>query len=75
MKRVGHVFEQVCDSRSLEQAAYRAFRANRENADALHFMRNLKPELLQLQRQLESDAYWPGPYHTFTIWGWSSRPS
>ena len=68
MKRIGHVFAQVCDFRSLEQAAYRAFRANRDNADALRFMYRLEPEILQLQRELESGAYRPGPYHTFTIW-------
>jgi len=75
MKRIGHVFEQVCASRLLEAAAYHSFRANRENGDALRFMYKLEPELLQLQRELESGAYWPGPYHTFAIWGWSSRPS
>lgn len=68
MKRIGYVFERVCDFRALEQAAYRAFRANRENADALRFMSSIEPELLELQRQLQSGAYRPGPYHTFTIW-------
>lgn len=42
---MGHVFGQVCDFRCLVQAAYRAFHANRENADALKFMYNLEPEL------------------------------
>ncbi len=68
MKRVGHVFEQVYAFHSLERAAYRALRANRENGDALRFMYDLEPEILQLQRELESGAYRPGPYHTFTIW-------
>lgn len=68
MKRIGHVFEAVRDFCALEQAAYRAFRANRENADALRLMFSLESELLQLQRELTSGAYRPGPYHTFTIW-------
>jgi len=68
MKRIGHVLERVCDFRSLEQAAYRAFRANRDNADALRFMHGLEPELLELQRELVAGAYRTGPYHTFTIW-------
>lgn len=68
MRRVGHVFVEVTDFRALEQAVYRAFRANRENADALKFMYNLEPELFVLQHELEGGAYRPGPYHTFTIW-------
>ncbi len=68
MKRLGHVFEEVCAFLSLEQAAHRAFRANRGNAEALRFMYDLEPELLALQRELEGGAYRPGPYHTFTIW-------
>ena len=68
MKRIGHVFEQVYAFRALEEAAYRAFRANRENTDALRFIYNLEPELLQLQRELGNGTYRPGPYHTFTIW-------
>ena len=54
MKRIGSVFERVCDFRCLEQAAYSAFRANRENVDALRFMFNLEPQLLALQRELEA---------------------
>jgi RNA-directed DNA polymerase len=68
VKRIGYVFEKVTAFASLHDAAYRAFRANRENADALRFMYNLEPELFQLQRELESGVYRPGPYHTFTIW-------
>ncbi len=68
MKRIGYLFEQVCDFLSMERAAYRAFRANRGNGDALAFMFRLEPELLQLQRDLEDGSYRPGPYHTFTIW-------
>ncbi|HOZ46741.1 MAG TPA: reverse transcriptase/maturase family protein [Candidatus Hydrogenedentes bacterium] len=68
MKRIGHVFEQVTAFASLHDAAYRALRANRENSDALRFMHDLEPEILQLQRELESGIYRPGPYHTFTIW-------
>jgi RNA-directed DNA polymerase len=68
MKRVGHVFERVTDFQALHAAAWRALRANRENGDALRFMYDLEPEILQLQRELESGVYRPGPYHTFTIW-------
>lgn len=35
MKRIGHVFERVTAFASLQAAAYRALRANRENAAAL----------------------------------------
>ena len=67
MKRIGNVFEHVCDFSALERAAYRAFRANRGNGDTLQFMYMLEPELFQLQRELLDGAYQPGPYHTFTI--------
>ncbi|HDP36066.1 MAG TPA: RNA-directed DNA polymerase [Candidatus Hydrogenedentes bacterium] len=67
MKRSGNVFQQVCDFAALEQAAYRAFRANRNNGDALRFMFYLEPELFRLQRELRGGVYQPGAYHTFTI--------
>ena len=68
MKRIGNVVGAVFYFRALTEAAYRAFRANRDNADALRFMHRLEPEILQLQRELESGVYQPGAYHTFTIW-------
>ncbi len=67
MKRTRGVFEEALSFRVLCEAAHRAFRANRGNGDALQFMYRLEPELFQLQRELESGAYRPGPYHTFTI--------
>lgn len=67
MKRFGRVFEAVISFQSLYAAAYRAFRANRHNGDALQFMFHLEPELFQLQRDLEAGQYAPGPYHSFTI--------
>ena len=33
----------------------------RRNGDALRFMYNLEPELLQLQRELETGSYRAGP--------------
>jgi hypothetical protein len=33
MKRIGYLFEQVCDLPSIEDAAHCAFRATRENSD------------------------------------------
>ena len=53
MKRIGYAFEKVTAFASLHDAAYRAFRANRNNADALRFMHDLEPEILRLQRELE----------------------
>jgi hypothetical protein len=67
MKRVGNVFNQVCSFPSLLEAAHRAFRANRNNADALQFMYRLEPELFQLQRELLDATCRPDPYHTFSI--------
>jgi hypothetical protein len=67
MKRAGSVFEKVLSFPVLCDAAHRAFRANRNNADALQFMYRLEPELFQLQREILEGTYRPGPYHTFTI--------
>jgi hypothetical protein len=67
MKRIGHVFDEVTAFPSLVSAAGRAFRANRENPHALVFMHRLEPEVLQLQRELLSGTYQPGPYLCFTI--------
>jgi len=67
MKRISNIFHSVCDFRCLEQAAYRAFRANRNNGDALRFMFHLEPGLFQLQGELLDVTYQPGAYHTFTI--------
>ncbi len=67
MKRFGHGFEAVISFQSLYAAAHRAFRANRNNGDAVNFMFHLEPELIQLQRELETGVYCQGPYHTFTI--------
>jgi hypothetical protein len=68
VNRIGHVHEPVTAFHSLYQAAYRVFRAHRENAGALRFMHDLEPELLALQRELEAGTFRPGAYHTFTIW-------
>ncbi|MFM1918694.1 MAG: hypothetical protein RLZZ303_328 [Candidatus Hydrogenedentota bacterium] len=68
MKRIGHLFDEVCAFDSLEQAACRALRANRESGGALRFHFDLEPRLLELQRQLLDGSYSPGPYRTFTIY-------
>ena len=67
MKRKGNVFESCVCFQSLERAAYRAFRANREHGDALRFMYALECEVLELERELVSGVYQPGPYRCFTV--------
>jgi len=47
VRRIGHVFEKATAFPALDDAAYRAFRANRDNPHALRLMFNLAPELLE----------------------------
>jgi len=67
MKRTGKMFDSCISFKALCDAAYRAFRANRNRGDALGFMVNLEPELFRLQRELEDGIYCPGPYRCFTV--------
>ena len=68
MKRHGHLFEQVCDYRSLLAAAHRARRGKRSRIDVAHFVFDLERNLLSLQAELRSGAYQMRPYRTFTIY-------
>jgi len=66
MKRLGYLFEKVCDFESL----YRAFlnarkRKSDDNSDVINFELNLGSNLINLKRQLESKTYKPLPYRIF----------
>ena len=67
MKRVGHLFEKVCSFEALRGAALRAARAKRGKSSVARFLRDLEPELLELERELLSKSYRPRPYRTFVI--------
>ena len=67
MKRYGRLFERVASFPSLCAAARRAARGKALSTDALRFLADLEPEVLQLERELLAGTYAPRPYHTFPI--------
>lgn len=67
MRREKWLFEQVCTFEALVAAAHRAMRGKRRKAHVAAFWRDLEPQVLRLQRELEDGSYRPGLYHTFTV--------
>lgn len=67
MKRIGNLWPDIIDFGNLFEAARSAQRGKRFRDNVLAFNFNLEAELLQLQRDLESRTYHPGPYKTFQI--------
>lgn len=67
MKRVGKLFDKVCDFDNLLRAYKRAFRASGRTPAACEFCFRLEKEILQLQRELLSGEYQPAPYRYFRI--------
>lgn len=67
MKRHGNLWPQLTDFSNLLLAARRAQRGKRFCNNVLEFNHKLEPELLQLQQELLTNTYQPGPYRTFEI--------
>lgn len=67
MKRVGGLWPQVVSFENLICAARAAARGKRSRPDVAWFLLNLEPELVRLQRSLETGEYRPGEYRTFTV--------
>lgn len=67
MKRHGNLWPQVIDFGNLLAAAQQAQRGKRYQPNVLRFNARLAEELLQLQAELASKRYRPGPYTTFHI--------
>ena len=68
MKRYGNLYPQIVAFANLLAAAKQAQRQKRDRAPVLSFNDHLERELLQLQRELESQTYHPGGYKTFEIY-------
>lgn len=67
MKTYRHLFLPLCSFENL-YAAYRAARkGKRGHAAVAHFEREQERELFQLQAELLTESYRPGPYHSFYI--------
>jgi RNA-directed DNA polymerase len=62
-----HLYPRLTSFASLHAAARRAQRGKRYRPAVLAFNANLEAELLQLQEELRSFTYRPGPYRQFRI--------
>ncbi len=68
MKRLGGVWPQLVSFENLLLAFKKARRGKSRRASVAQFECNLEPELLQLQRELQSGEYLPGDYRLFTLY-------
>ena len=68
MKRHGNLYPQIVTFENLLNAAKKAQRGKRYRDAVLAFNDSLEAELFQLQRELQTQTYQPGPYRTFEIY-------
>ena len=68
MKRHRNLYPQIITFENLLAAAKQAQRQKRYRDPVLAFNRHLESELLQLQRELQTQTYQPGGYRTFEIY-------
>jgi retron-type reverse transcriptase len=67
MKRHGGLWPHITDLANLLDAARQARRGKRHQANVLDFDYHLESNLIELQDELRSQTYQPGPYTTFHI--------
>ena len=67
MKRTGNLWPSIVSFENLAAAAHAASAGKRGRPDVAVFNLNLEWELLELQRELASGNYRPGPYRTFMV--------
>lgn len=67
MRRFGGMFPQVVTFHNLVSAGRRAAKGKGRSPEVANFIRNLEPESLALQRELQGGEYRPGRYTTFVI--------
>lgn len=67
MKRHGNLYPQIIEFTNLLEAARKAQKGKRDQANVLRFNYRLETELLRLQKELTDREYRPGPYKTFHI--------
>ena len=65
MKRTGGLWKGLVSLDNLFAAAKAAARGKRFRPDVALFLMNLEDEIIELQAELESGSYLPGPYRTF----------
>jgi hypothetical protein len=68
MKRAGGLWPALTSWPNLVAALQRAACGKRTRPDVAQFLLDWEPRLVELQRQLRSGEYSPGPYHCFRVW-------
>ncbi len=68
MKRLGGVWSRIVRFENLLCAWRKARRGKGQSPELARFALNLEPELIALQRELESGDYTPGGYRLFTLY-------
>ena len=67
MKTYKNLYPQICSWENIHRAWRKARKGERGREPAATFEFNLEDNLVQLQRELETKTYIPGPYHSFYI--------
>lgn len=67
MKTYKNLYSQICLWENLEQAYRKARKGKRSIESVADFEFNWERHLLRLQKELASQTYQPGPYHSFYI--------
>jgi RNA-directed DNA polymerase len=73
MKRIGHLFDNVCAADNLYSAYRKARKGKRNRPDVVKFELNLETELQDLREALINQTYTPGPFKHFTIYERKAR--
>ncbi len=68
MKRLNNLWPQLVSFENFWQSWRKARKGKGRRASVLAFQLNLESELIELQRELVSGEYRPGPYRLFTIY-------
>ena len=68
MKTHKHLYSRITDFGNLHQAFKNAARGKRSRPDVAAFEFNLERNLLDLQAELQTQTYKPGPYYNFRIY-------
>ena len=68
MKTYNRLFQQICSFENLLNAARKAQRSKRFQAEVAHFNFHLEKELYRLQYELQTQTYRPGDYHEFYVY-------
>lgn len=67
MRREGGLWDRITSFENLVAAARAAYRGKRFRPTPAEFQHDLEPNLLELQEELRSGGYCPGPYRAFWI--------